>query len=351
MLMPPRFYYPFPSRIHPGGERAENELIDWLKEQDLLTGPHWEQRIRSAGLGPYFARIYPDATEEGLLTVTLWACWVYTIDDGVCSRTTLGSAPDTVAAVHMWIRRILGDPWEYGPRPAREEIASRAPGAADFLNALQGATTDIARRIWALSTTAQYGRWCAEMMAYFFGTLWESTTCSADRTPGVEEYLTGRGLNCAGFPTHALVDVAAGYEISADEYYAPDLVRLNNVASRIHGITNDVFSYGIEHELDDEFSNFVAVLMRQRGLSAQQAVEEAVRINNGMVAEAVVLGERIMTNASPNVCSFVQGIHQAIRGNYDWHLITERHRVHDFYDLSQLLKVGEQSEPIRPGAH
>jgi len=338
----PRFYYPFPSKAHPDDDRAERELIAWLSEHNLLSDPRWEERIRRGAVGKLIGRVIPDATYEGLLAVTLWSGWVFAVDDGICGEAGLRPDPGNVATVHLWLREIMNDPSRYG-EATECELETRFPAMAEFVRGLQFSTADMCMRIADLSTPAQYGRWCAEMLTFFLGTLWEAVT-QPTSTATVRDALRCRRVTVGVYPICGLLDSAAGYELPASEYYDPNLSRLNKVAADVIGIANDVFSYGMESALDDDSFNVVSVLIREQGLTAQQALDTAVRIHNDKVGQSITLSETISGYASEELVRFTRQLPSLMRGNYDWSLTTDRYRVDDYYDLSKALKIGEQSD-------
>lgn len=338
----PRFYYPFPSKTHPDDDRAERELIAWLSEYNLLSDPKWEERIRRASFGELIGRAIPDATCEGLLAATLWCGWIFSVDDGICSEAGLRSMPGDVATVHLWLREIMKDPSRYGP-PTECELNTRFPAMEAFVRSLQFSTADMCMRIADLSTPAQYGRWCAEMLTYFLGTLWETVTQPTGGAATVRDVMRGRRASSGAYSIYGFLDSAAGYELPASEYYDPNLTRLSRISADVLGIANDVLSYGIENALNDDSLNVVTALIREHGLTVQQALDSAVRIHNDKVAESITLSEKISGYASEELARFTQQIPPVMRGNYDWCLTTDRYHVNDYYDLSNALKVGEQS--------
>ncbi|HGL4261645.1 terpene synthase family protein [Burkholderia dolosa] len=341
-LVLPHLYYPFAASMHPDADRAEADLVDWMNRHGLLEDSRWANGIRHGKVGEYCARIYPYSTLDGLCTVSRAYGWIFAIDDGLCSLHGVARAPADLGALYLWLYEMIADPTGHDPVPLRDALCARLPHLAAFLPALQHATQDICARIEATCTRTQYARWVAGMMTFLFSTLWEAGRYATDVVPGEAEYLSGRTYNGCGEGAFALIDIAAGYEVPAGFYADEAVQRLRKLSNVVLCLCNDIFSY--PKEAGESSSNLVCVLIHERGLTPQAALDEAAAIHNRHLVRYLELEAKVRARTDePASLRLLDAARSYIRGNYDWHFGSPRYGAAKHYDLARALRPGEIS--------
>ncbi|KWZ29664.1 terpene synthase family protein [Burkholderia anthina] len=341
-LVLPHLPYPFETSVHSDAERAEADLHAWMNSHGLLDDPRWAHGIRHGKVGEYCARVYAHSSFDGLCTTARAYGWIFAIDDGLCSLHGVARAPGELGALYLWLYEMIADPSGHDPAPLRAALAARLPHLAAFLPALQRATQDICARIAAVSTRVQYARWVAGMMTFLFSTLWEAGRFATDVVPGEAEYLSGRTYNGCGEGAFALIDIAAGYEAPAAFYADAAVERLRRLSNAILCLCNDIFSY--PKEAGESSSNLVCVLIHERGLPPQAALDAAADIHNGYLARYLDLEEKVRARTDDRASlRLLDEARTYIRGNYDWHFGSPRYGAAKHYDLSRALRPGQTS--------
>jgi hypothetical protein len=341
-LVLPHLYHLFATPMHPDAERAEQDLLAWMNNHGLLDDPRWANGIRHGKISEYCARIYADATYDGLCMTSCAYGWIFSIDDGLCSLHGAARSPSDLAAIYLWLYEMIADPFGHDPAPLREELIARSPRMAGFLFALQNATQDLCRRIASMSTRAQYAHWTAGMLTFLFATLWEAGRYASSVTPGLAEYLSGRTFNGCGEAAFSLLDIAAGYEVPDNIYSDEEVLRLRKLSGLILCLCNDIFSY--PKEARESSSNLVCVLINERKLAQQAALDAAADIHNQHMERYLTLEAKVRARAeSPALIRLLDEARSYIRGNYDWHFGSPRYEAGRYYDLSKALRPGEIS--------
>ncbi len=180
------------------------------------------------------------------------------------------------------------------------------------------------------------------MMTFLFSTLWETGRFATDVVPGEAEYLSGRTYNGCGEGAFALIDIAAGYEAPAAFYADEEIERLRKLSGLILCLCNDIFSY--PKEAGESSSNLVCVLMHERGLAPQAALDAAADIHNGYLARYLDLEKKVRARTDDRASlRLLDEARTYIRGNYDWHFGSPRYGAAKHYDLSRALRPGQTS--------
>jgi hypothetical protein len=128
-----------------------------------------------------------------------------------------------------------------------------------------------------------------------------------------------------------------------DSFYADEEVqRLRKLSGLILCLCNDIFSY--PKEAGESSSNLVCVLMHERALAPQAALDAAADIHNGYLARYLDLETRLRARTDGHApLRLLEGGRSYIRGNYDWHFGSPRYGAARHYDLSRALRPGETS--------
>lgn len=330
-LVLPALNYPFPAHIHPGEQRVEQGTFHWMQALGLLANPAMVRAVQYGRFGEFTSREYPTATDQGLQLITDIFGWLFALDDFIGDAGAFGNNPATLSRLHVWLREIMDNPTALDHASLGAEISRHFNvDEARLCRSIGLATVDIWRRLEALCSPAQYMR-CVEAATYYFlGLIWEAGWHSVGSVPWPPEYLVGRRFTTATPFGLALQDVAAGYEVPADEYQRKDIRELNATVTRITALCNDIFSYPKERDEARVVSlNFPSVLIRCQGLEEQAALDEAARHHDELIDSYLTQERLAMQAASPQLRLFFQAMRAEMRGHYDWALHSPR------YDLGR----------------
>ncbi|GAA2258311.1 hypothetical protein GCM10010232_55800 [Streptomyces amakusaensis] len=329
----PYLHYPFPPRIHPETDQAENDMIDWLTGHGLLTDPDRETAFRATRFAELVGREYPDADADGLRVVANFYGWLFIVDDAVCDTGALGQNLAKLATFHVWLREIMEvGSATAGDGPARAVTTGLDEVDRNMCHRLADAGHDLFRSIADRSSHTQYMRFAAGMDYYFLGTLWEAGQHVRATTPSPAEYVVGRRMTSGDPPGLALHDITAGYEVPPDEYQHPAVRELRRHVANINCWADDVFSYGKERDTEGPRSlNLPNSLAHHHGLDEQAALDETARLHNQEMAAYLSAEAKVVTWASPELRRFLAALHDMMRGFYDWGPKTPRYNVDHYF--------------------
>ncbi|PPQ72274.1 hypothetical protein CVT26_006495 [Gymnopilus dilepis] len=155
--------------------------------------------------------------------------------------------------------------------------------------------------------------------AYSKGVVNEAEDRADRKRPTFEEFLPLRRNWSGCMPCFSLCEF--GLDVPEEAYQHPRMVALREATTDIVAITNDIYSYAREKERGLESQNPIELLMAEKNLSVQGAIDylaqyiaqvQAAFLDN--VANMPSWGE----DADRKVKMYIDGLAQWIRGNDDW---------------------------------
>ncbi len=170
------------------------------------------------------------------------------------------------------------------------------------------ALRDLRIRLAAVATHAQVARWIDAMRGYLTATLWESANRQDSIIPSLSEYTAMRLHSGAMKPSVALLDVADGYELPVPMLARPEVRALIEMTCLLGGWDNDIFSYAKETDRVGDGQNLIDVITHQEQCSSEQSLERAVAMRDRVVCLFLRLRHQTLTDASPNLRSYVNSL-------------------------------------------
>ncbi|MEU2930188.1 terpene synthase family protein [Streptomyces sp. NPDC007251] len=282
----------------------------------------------------FFGRFAPVADDDRLLAAALWVYWGFAFDDARCDNGPLSGRPAQFNALAGQVQRAC-------------ETDSARPGDP-YAVALQ----DIMRRFRSFAPPTQVTRFVHAHRAWLSGVAWQIGNQALGRMPGLDEYLTMRRLAAGGEPTYALLELATGAEVPDAELHRPAVRALTEMAMMVASLDNDRHSLRKELTLGHADQNVYTVLMAERGLPLQRAVEEACALRDRILCRFLELHERVRPTAGADLAGYLQGLRYGIRGNNEWGLRVPRYlSIGHWPDEMEDTRLAWSEEPYdtRPG--
>ncbi|GIE74113.1 terpene synthase [Actinoplanes philippinensis] len=317
LITPPaegRLFCPDAIRDDPAlGEAVDDALIAWARDVGIYPGRL--DKLRSYGFGRFMMLAHPavhDADRLLMATKCLVAEWA--ADDYYVDEVELGAEPTVVGSRLARLISVV-DPAQMVPRYATDMAAYHRlqPISEAFRTAME--------HLAVYASPAQYGRFQHQMAILFLAWTQEADWHVNRRTPPVWEYLVQRHLN-SYLPPIILVDVLAGYELPAHEFYLPDVRRAYTTAGNAAVLVNDLHSGPAESDTD---FNLPRVLQINEGLSHREATARTVEIHNELMHTFVGLAGRLSATGSPNLRRFLADTWAWLGGSRRWHATTGRY--------------------------
>ncbi|RJL32405.1 hypothetical protein D5H75_12725 [Bailinhaonella thermotolerans] len=308
---------PFPHRINPLLPEAEAHVYDWVRRFRLTGTQAACERFDAWRIGYFASMTSPDVDRARLFLTAEFMSWLFLFDDQF-DEGVLGRDPAAVDAVMeaMLDRIPVGRPADTPPS-----------------SPLQAALDDMWRQMRGYMPESWQERYRASMKLYFDAYCRETRNRLQGRIPGVEEFVE---IRRGGGAMPACVDVgelAAGREVPARVLETPEYQELRLITADVVCWNNDVFS--LRKELvHGECTNLVMSIAHERGVSLQEAVDEAVAMANARLRTFVEIEPQlpklmdsldVPPEDQETVLGAVEVMKGWIRGNYDWSVDTTRY--------------------------
>jgi 2-methylisoborneol synthase len=310
----PALFCPGPLRDDPAlGQEVDDRVVEWADQVGIYPGRL--DKLRAAGFGRLIMLAHPACDDPERLTaaakcvVAEWAA-----DDYIVDEAALGADPATVGS-RLGLLHAVVDPAPLPTRyvPALESYRIREPIATAFRSAMQ----DLAR----FASAAQLARFSHQVSILYVAWSQEADWIRGHRTPPVWEYLVQRNMSSYLLPM-LLVDVLAGYELLAPEYFAPRVRRAFTTAGLAAALLNDLYSGAQESATD---YNLPRVIAAEDGCTPRAATIRTVEIHNELMQAFVAEALALSAVGTPTLRRFLADTWAWLGGSREWHATTARY--------------------------
>lgn len=297
--------------IHPKLAEIEQQAIIWLDKFHLYKSEADRARLIGTKATDFCARITPNAIEENFLGFVQWTYWGFALDDAIDNAKCETDQPSTPTEFTDLVISILCI-WENPSAPLFSN------------NSLFVALQDISQNFRKYATPAQIQRLTYAHSHWLLGVAWQLDNRSHNYISSVNDYLRLRGHHAAGRPVSWFIDVANGMEVPIQEMNSPIVITMTEMCSLIAALDNDFVSYKkeIHHQ---QAETIMDLLMYHNHCTLEQAMSDALTIRDRLMHLFLCLRDQILPQASPNLSSYLIGMGNVIRGNFDWSLKTLRY--------------------------
>jgi hypothetical protein len=267
------------------------------------------RRAARARTAEMVSGFFPWATAERLAVAADYLSWAFNLDD-------------------------LGDETSVGQRPERllqlfEEFERACQGTLDEASASPAARAlaDVARRLRAIASTAEFDRFYVGNQAYWGAMLWEANNRANGHVPDEEAFLLLRPAAGAAPSIFALIEPMEGIQIPEETRESVLFKDLERLAGGIVCWINDVLSFEKECEHGDAH-NLVLVYETHRNLARRDALFEAVAFSNRQVAEFEARVRSLPESDEPQARAlrhYARVLGSMVRVTLDWTLDSARY--------------------------
>lgn len=300
--------------LSPFTNQVQQHTRQWLKNMGLEDTPETTRRLDIYVPGTYAGYMWSDAPLEILLILSDLVGW-FSCQDNLADEDC--NEPD---ALERLIRGVYTSAFTH-------DTTNREP--------LGRALADIIRRASRLMPAL----WKQRVAEQYLALLSPCTTALMHRInhtqPGVEGYET-LWQNAGGFQVCLeFTYLVQNVQLSSSLYYSQPWQELRSLALNLLKAVNDLLSFRIMENPDEDIYNLLTHLRHTQGLSATQAAREvSKRIERWATgfaqAQAVLpqrlaaLGYEVRAQEQAMICA--QALHNQWRGNIAWHMAVPRYR-------------------------
>lgn len=311
----PNFDIPWPARLNPGVEEMRRRSLEWARAFELVTSPEEIRRLDEPRFDRLAGYAHPDARGLGAQLVSDWIFWFFPFDDWFDGP--LGEDPTSVRAViDPMVRFAYGEPCAV---PLQSAPPLRA--FADLCG----------RSRMGMSPTWQ-NRFAQDISTYLFSYCLEAQMRRNPRDSDAEHVIEVRRDAIGVRPSLAFGETAEGFELAFPLALSETFYRLRATCADIVVVQNDAYSLPKDLRQGEE-SNRAVVLIRERGMTAEEAVHSLERSHDQLIERYLDLEARALTlprrhslpEQASHVGSYLSTLRSWISGNNAWSRETERY--------------------------
>ncbi|MBD2452672.1 terpene synthase [Nostoc sp. FACHB-87] len=317
-LVFPDLYCPFPSQTNKYVDILEDYAFEWVLSFNLLSNESTYRRFTKTKFFWLTSCAYPNYKLEELKIGNDWLSWLFIWDDQ-CDLSYLKNQPEEMKVIHKRFMEIF---------TGAEEITS-----TDI--PLTHALYDLRQRMIKVWGNRYFHLLVPCLEDYFNGCVLQATNHFRKTVPDLDTYVKTRRLSVAGDLMLAWIEYFNGLKI-------PNIVRKHKILEQINEKTTNIFAwcndiYSLPKELaSDDVHNLVLVLYYQNKISLEEAINRAIEMHNQEIQTLLKLEESLPSFGElidAEIKKYLSGIHEWIRGNYDWSKKTDRYNSVENLDL------------------
>jgi germacradienol/geosmin synthase len=328
----PEIAQPSPLRLSPHLAAARRHVLGWAGRMGMLAvrtedpGSGLWDRDELAGFDFALcaAGIHPTAGPGQLELSTCWLTWGTYADD--LFPVWFGPARDRAGAT-VFVRRL---PAFMPLGRARPDRATPAPA-----NPVERALADIWARTTAATPVAAHAPLRRSVIDMTDSWLWELADQTQHRIPDPVDYLEMRRRTFGSELTMSLARLAHAGTVPARLFRTRPMQALQNAAADYAALTNDLFSYRKEIEVEGELHNFVLVLEHFLDVGTADALRLTGELMAARLAQfehvaatdlAALLRDPALDPATVRACGrYVEQLREWLTGVLHWHRGTRRY--------------------------
>lgn len=312
--IPSSLRMPFRSGINPHLLTARAQNLRWAAQLGLVPANNTQLAVALARcqFEQLAALVHRDCSSEGLELITNCFTAIFVFDDMIDDASSeIGGNLDLATHVTSYLAAAVAD--EQRPR-----LRPDVPGHATVL-AVADALADVARRLLQRSDREGIAEYVNGMRTYLFGCVLESEKRNV-HVRSIADYSAVRLRCSAMFPCFDAGAIVEQLRVPDAIWHDPAFLAMRKASNLCVSYVNDVFSYAKESQVG-ELSNLVAVHQMIHATTLAEAVEAALEINDGVVAEYCAakseLAERYAIDDDTR--GYIRLMENWMRGNFDWY--------------------------------
>ncbi len=306
----PSLELPLAPRLSPHLSECRTRNVDWARSTGLLDNVVWDERkLRAADLPLCAAGIHPDATADTLDLTSHWLTWRTYADDHY--PLVFGATRDLAGAKAANFRLPAFMPADGAPMPT--PATPLEAGLADLWPRTPAERRPAVRRAVESMTSS----W-----------LWELANQAQNRIPDPIDYVEMRRRTFGADLTKAL---SRGHAVPPALHRTRPVQTLENTATDVACLLNDLYSYRKEIQYEGELNNAVLVVRNFLDCTEERAFAVVTDLVHARLAEF----DHAATTELPalyrddtteeTLLGFVQDLRDWTAGIFHWHENTSRY--------------------------
>ncbi|KAL3475417.1 terpenoid synthase [Aspergillus californicus] len=308
-----RLFPSWKARIHPEYEKCRDEVLNpWIR--------HWVDndrtcyKLQKAEFGVFAAILCAGSSFDRMCTVAKFFAWYFIWDDifdcGSLQGDYITMKAYREASMQYIQHQLLPE----------TECPDLSPYSQELQKALQ-CWEEVGSHIRSVCSSDTCIVLSKEIVDYIAAVDDANALFMDGTVPSVQEYWRRRDFTAGVYPTIATIPFAHGVDVNLSDISNPRMQDLWKSTSYLVHITNDILS--LRKELKDgQIENIVPVLMLNKGLTMNQAIQESYNLANqnalGIDTATQALKSELPGYYDPVVNALTQGCTDIAAGLIHW---------------------------------
>ncbi|WP_143306307.1 terpene synthase family protein [Chitinophaga vietnamensis] len=290
-------YCPFPDAISPYADNLETQIRKWLQQEYGYLPEKIRRKYEHTGVGYVGARLFPNTSYDGLLSICRFSLWAF-INDDAYERCTA----DQLEMIRLQVISALQG------RPVASDTG--------IANNLQ--LPVLRKELLKLASPSWLRRFTHSIDSYFKGMLLEIPYRNMQQYPRLEKYKLIREIAACVYPLVDLIELETGTVLPDDIALHPIIRRLAQLTCRIMAWANDFYSAPLEDGHD--VLNLVLIIRHENNCTLDEAYSKAITIHNQDIQEFIVLRTALpdFKEWNTTVNKFIENLTLMITGHLQW---------------------------------
>ncbi|THU78121.1 terpenoid synthase [Dendrothele bispora CBS 962.96] len=295
--------------------REANESSEaWFKSIGAYHGKTL-QRFFSHRFDLFAELSFPDADEQHLETCIDFFFWAFSFDD-------------------------LSDEGELQDKPEEHEIGVKLCTSILFDSAPKRTGFPYARmldHVWRqlkhAATPGACDRFAKSAIEFFNGQLQQGNNRKLNRMPTIEEFIPMRRATIGCGMVEAMIEYSL-------DIVLPDYVFEHPTIRAMSDATNDLMTWPNKEQADGDYSNLVFIVMEEKDLGLQDAIDYVINMLSDRVDEYIAL-KKSLPSFGPEVdrelARYLKALEHFVQGTVVWYYSPRYFRNIDISDRTELL--------------
>ncbi|EJD00897.1 terpenoid synthase [Fomitiporia mediterranea MF3/22] len=193
-------------------------------------------------------------------------------------------------------------------------------GCGDDESPVTSFTKDYMNRLSNISEAVRE-RFISHCISYIDATATEARLRADNEVLSIEEYTKLRRENGGVRTCFDLIEAVLGITLPAEVFDDPNFMRIYFAAVDMICWSNDIYSYPIEYAQGLETCNVITVLMKEKNLSVQGAMDHVAELFKDFADTMISCKQNIRSfgeDEDRSVQAYIYGMEQWVCGNLTW---------------------------------
>ncbi|THU89284.1 terpenoid synthase [Dendrothele bispora CBS 962.96] len=307
-------------KSNPHIHEANNSSEAWFKSIGAYHGENLK-RFLSHRFDLFAELSFPDAGQHHLETCIEFFFWAFSFDD-LSDEGELQAKPEE---------------HEIGVKLCMSILYDQVPKRTGFPYARM--LEHIWRRLKETATPAVCERFAKTAVEWFDGQLQQGSNRKMGHMPTIEEFIPMRRATIGGGMVEAMIQYSLDIDLPDFVFEHPVIRAMSDATNDLMTWPNDLCSFNKE-QADGDYQNLVFVVMEEKDLGLQDAVDHVIYMLSNRVAEYVALKQKLPSfgpQVDKELARYLKALEHFVQGTVVWYYSPRYFRDIDVSDKKDMV--------------